>query len=56
MIEHFEVNTEMASCSSFGEIYRYVFLTEINVCAKAYVLYADGANGRVCLCSELGSV
>ena len=27
-----------------------MFLSDLCLCAKAYVSYADGANGRVCLC------
>ena len=38
----------------FGEIYRYV-LSDVCLCAKAYVLYADGANMWI-MSSELGSV
>ena len=38
----------------FGEIYRYV-LSDVCLCAKAYVLYANGANMWI-MSSELGSV
>ena len=37
------------SSSSFGRDFTGKFLSNLCLCAKAYVLYADGAN-RVCLC------
>ena len=33
-----------------------LFLSDLCLCAKAYVLYADGANRRVFVSSEVGSV
>ena len=44
------------SSSSFGRDFTGKFLSNLCLCAKAYVLYADRANGHVCLSSELGSV
>ena len=56
--EHFEVNGRNGK-AAVAVLARFtgMFLSDLCLCAKAYVLYADGAN-RVCLCraTELGSV
>ena len=49
--EHFEVNTEMARQQQQFWRDLQVCFCQIYVCAKAYVLYADGGETRVCRAS-----